>query len=58
MTKTNWIAHIDDLKEKLKTLREERRQWEQEGARLRAEVEELEGLNEKQAKDLEELGAE
>lgn len=57
MTKANWIAHIDDLKEKLKTLREARLKWEQEVKTLRAQVEDLQQKESKTSKELETQGA-
>ena len=58
VTKANWIAHIDDLKDKLKTMREARLKWEQEGRVLRAELEESKEKEEKAKKELEIQGAE
>ncbi|KAK4698655.1 hypothetical protein P7C70_g7620, partial [Phenoliferia sp. Uapishka_3] len=58
VTKANWIVHIDDLKDKLRTFREQRIKWDAEGGALRAEVEELKKLVGKQAKELEAEGAE
>ncbi|KAL8280531.1 hypothetical protein RQP46_007179 [Phenoliferia psychrophenolica] len=58
VTKANWIAHIADLQERLKTLRAQRLEWDAEGGRLRAEVEELKQRVQKQAGELEAEGAE
>lgn len=58
MTKANWIAHIDDLKDKLKSMREARLKWEQEGKALRAELEDSKEKEEKVKKELELQGAE
>lgn len=58
MTKANWIAHIDDLKDKLKSMREARLKWEQEGKALKAELEDSKEKEEKAKKELELQGAE
>lgn len=57
VTKANWIAHIDDLKDKLKSLREHRVSKEDESASLLSELSEAKGIVSKQAKELEEQGA-
>ena len=58
MTKANWISHIDDLKDKLKSLRDHRLAKEDETAILQSELHEAKGLVAKQAKELEIQGAE
>lgn len=57
MTKANWIAHIDDLKDKLKTLREARIKWDHESKALQAEIEDSKERERKAVKELEEQGA-
>lgn len=57
VTKANWIAHIDDLKDKLKSMREARLKWEQEGRGLKAELDESREKEEKAKKELETQGA-
>lgn len=56
-TKLNWIQHLDDLKEKLKSLREGRLVKEEENVRLMGELKEVKALVVKQGKELEEEGA-
>lgn len=58
VTKGNWIAHIDDLKDKLKNLRETRIRLESEATLLKAEVVELKELGRKRSDEMEGLGAE
>jgi hypothetical protein len=58
VTKANWIAHIDDLKDKLKSMREARLKWEQEGKALKAALEDSKEKEEKVKKELEMQGAE
>lgn len=57
VTKANWILHIDELREKLRKLREEKIKWGTEGERLRAQVAEFEGLVAKQREEMEAEGA-
>lgn len=57
VTKGNWIAHIEELKEKLKSMREGRTKMDQEMLGLRAECGELKDLLGKRSKELEEQGA-
>ncbi|KAK4049720.1 hypothetical protein OIV83_003995 [Microbotryomycetes sp. JL201] len=56
-TKANWTAHIDDLKERLKNLRDTRIKWEQERKELNTLVDEAREREKKACKDLEEQGA-
>ncbi|GAA6009461.1 hypothetical protein JCM10207_003790 [Rhodosporidiobolus poonsookiae] len=57
-TKSNWTAHIADLRDKLASLREQRMRWEHEEKALRAEVEDLKDLCAKKGRELEKEGAE
>ncbi|KAM0787086.1 hypothetical protein ACM66B_006344 [Microbotryomycetes sp. NB124-2] len=56
-TKANWTAHIDDLKERLKALRDTRLKWEQEKKELRTLVDEAREREKKASKELEKQGA-
>lgn len=56
MTKGNWINHIDDLKEKVKVLREDKTRREEEVRVLKAIASELEGVVGKREKEVEEVG--
>lgn len=57
MIKANWISHIDDMKDKLKGLRDQKIKWEGDGGVLRMQVQEMKETITKQTKQLEEQGA-
>ncbi|GAA6054012.1 hypothetical protein JCM3770_002417 [Rhodotorula araucariae] len=56
-TKANWTAHINDLRDKLATLREQRMRWEHDEKVLKAELVDWKERCEKKGKELEEEGA-
>jgi hypothetical protein len=56
-TKSNWIAHIDDLKEKVKSLREGRTIGEEDSRRKEGELEEMRGVVARMKKEAEEMGS-
>ncbi|KAK4056098.1 hypothetical protein OIO90_002829 [Microbotryomycetes sp. JL221] len=56
-TKSNWTSHIEDLKERLKTLRDSRLKWEQERKELKDQVEQANEREKKAIKELEVQGA-
>ncbi|GAA6064628.1 hypothetical protein JCM10212_000597 [Sporobolomyces blumeae] len=56
-TKSNWIAHISDLRDKLASLRESRTRWEHDERVLKAEVEDWKDRYEKKVRELESEGA-
>ncbi|BGP52330.1 hypothetical protein JCM10450v2_008301 [Rhodotorula kratochvilovae] len=56
-TKANWTAHINDLREKLAALREQRMRWEHDEKVLKAELVDWQDRCEKKGKELEVEGA-
>ncbi|GAA5978560.1 hypothetical protein JCM5350_003141 [Sporobolomyces pararoseus] len=56
-TKDSWSEHINDLKEKLATLRKAKLKWDEEERRLKAELEDWKDRYEKKGKELETEGA-
>lgn len=56
-TKDSWSEHINDLKEKLATLRKAKLKWDEEEKKLKAEVEDWKDRYEKKGKELETEGA-
>ncbi|SCZ96390.1 BZ3500_MvSof-1268-A1-R1_Chr8-2g10163 [Microbotryum saponariae] len=56
--KVNWVSHIDDLREKLKTVRESKGKADQEGKTLRAQLEVVKEREAKLQKELDTTGAE
>ncbi|SCV67181.1 BQ2448_5827 [Microbotryum intermedium] len=56
--KVNWVSHIDDLREKLKTVRENKNKADQEGKTLKAQLEVVKEREAKLQKELDTTGAE
>ncbi|GAA5881329.1 hypothetical protein JCM16303_000132 [Sporobolomyces ruberrimus] len=56
-TKDSWSEHINDLKDKLATLRKAKLKWDEEEKKLKAELEDWKDRYEKKGKELEREGA-
>ncbi|GAA6005435.1 hypothetical protein JCM11491_003641 [Sporobolomyces phaffii] len=56
-TKETWSEHINDLKDKLATLRKAKLKWDEEEKKLKAELDDWKDRYEKKGKELESEGA-